>query len=591
MMDSSEPQRQLGKYTIQRELGRGGFATVYLAQDTVLRRAVALKVLHPVLLTDPAFVARFESEARAIAQFEHPRIAMIYELDHYAGRLCIAMQLMPGGSLADRILQHGRLAFAAVLRVVGDVAEALDHAHAAGFIHRDVKPSNILFNARGDAVLSDFGLVKAAEGSVIARTAMGSLLGTPPYMAPEVWEGQADSAQTDVYALGCVLYELLTGAVLFKGDTPPAVMLTHFQPRTYPAQWPGDTPPGIAQLLDRALAREPAARYASAGALAAELNMLGSSAPAALPIQATDAEAQADLSRKIGQWRETALAAERSGEIDAARVALQQWLRHEPEQPEAQEMLRRLDSSGSPATPTQPTLPADGGVQIPAAAAGIMRAPASGQTRRRISRAIVGLSAAWIIAWGASIWLAWFLEGGRGRVDAAVLGGWAGGWACAGLFAGLWLRRAIPIAQKWPTIVLAIGWPVCMTIATILAAIIYGTQPERGLDALALGAAVAAGIAGSALRGHDRAFTWGRSALLALGWAIGWRLAEVLNSDGSGGGPWHGVLYMFSLGHNFHKAFESFPQLVPASLLFGGLLGVVLGAGLVWLFGRRTAVS
>ncbi len=284
-MTNSEPQRQLGKYTIVRELGRGGFATVYLAQDTVLRRAVALKVLHPPLLTDPAFVSRFESEARAIAQFEHPQIATIYELGHYDGRLCIAMPLMAGGSLAERIQQHGPLAFADAARVAREVADALDYAHAAGFVHRDVKPSNILFNARGAAVLADFGLVKAAEGSVIARTTMGGLLGTPAYMAPEVWEGQGDTAQTDVYALGCVLYEMLTGAVLFRGDTPPAVMLRHFQPRSYPEQWPAGTPPGIAQLLDRALAREPAERFGSAGALAAELSKLTEPARARLNAQ------------------------------------------------------------------------------------------------------------------------------------------------------------------------------------------------------------------------------------------------------------------------------------------------------------------
>ena len=277
-MTNADHERQLGKYTIVRELGRGGFATVYLAQDTVLRRAVALKVLHPALLTDPAFVSRFESEARAIAQFEHPHIATIYELGHYEGRLCIAMPLMAGGSLAERIQQRGPLAFDDAARVLSEVADALDHAHASGFIHRDVKPSNILFNTRGSAVLADFGLVKAAESSVIARTTLGGLLGTPAYMAPEVWEGKGDTPQTDVYALGCVLYEMLTGAVLFKGDTPPAVMLTHFQPRRYPNHWPGGTPPDIAQVLDRALAREPAERSVSAGALVAELRELGEQA-------------------------------------------------------------------------------------------------------------------------------------------------------------------------------------------------------------------------------------------------------------------------------------------------------------------------
>src|SRR5262245_6648753 len=172
-MSTFETQQTLGKYTIVRELGRGGFAAVYLAQDSVLRRSVALKILHPQLLVDPAFVARFENDARAAAQLDHPHIATIFELGQIEGRLYIAMRLLPGGTLAERIREGGPLPFADALRVVEQVADALDHAHAAGFVHRDVKPTNIIFNARGEAVLTDFGMVKAVESSVVARSTVG----------------------------------------------------------------------------------------------------------------------------------------------------------------------------------------------------------------------------------------------------------------------------------------------------------------------------------------------------------------------------------------------------------------------------------
>src|SRR5262249_17796850 len=139
---------------------------------------------------------------------------------------------------------------------IEQVAGALDHAHAAGFVHRDVKPTNILFNARGEAVLADFGMVKAVESSVIARSTIGNVIGTPPYVAPEVWENGESSPATDVYALGCVLFEMLTGELLFKGSTPPAVMLAHFRPHEYPAQWPEGVPAQINAVFEQALARD-----------------------------------------------------------------------------------------------------------------------------------------------------------------------------------------------------------------------------------------------------------------------------------------------------------------------------------------------
>jgi len=627
-MTKPEQELRLGKYTIQGELGRGGFATVYQAHDTVLRRDVALKLLHPSLLTDPAFVTRFENDARATAQLDHPRIATIYELGHHDGRMFMAIQLLSGGTLADRIRAHGRLAFSEAVHIVDDIAQALDYAHAAGFTHRDVKPSNILFNRRGDAILTDFGLVKAAESSVIARTTMGGLIGTPAYMAPEIWEGQSDRPGADVYALGCVLFEMLSGELLFTGATPPAVMLAHFQPHRYPDRWPDDTPPAIEAVLERALARDPAARYASAGVLAADLRALAarSADPLAEPYAALEAalaaqewdhaatlaqeiaahdaayrntralaeqaaagQRQAALARQVAQWRDTALAAENAGQPDAARTAAREWLALEPGSSEALGVLRRLDSAGSQTIAPQPTFAGDRGKQAQRAEEIGSHAPAishAAQAGLRGPQPIAIVSVAWVAGWIASIGVAFIFEGDQGASRAGSLVGWAAGWTCAGLFAGLGLRRVAPITRKWPTVELAIGWPLCMSIALVLAAIAYGAQPDRGLDALALGTAVAAGIAGIAIRGHEHAFTWGRIALLALGWAIGWRLAEVVMNDGSGGGPWHGVLYKLFYGYNFHEVFASYSQLKPGFLIVGGILGAALGMGLLWLFDR-----
>src|SRR6266508_2583374 len=375
-MTKPEQELRLGKYTIQGELGRGGFATVYQAHDTVLRRDVALKLLHPPLLTDPAFVTRFENDARATAQLDHPRIATIYELGHHDGRLFMAIQLLSGGTLADRIRAHGRLAFSEAVHIVDDIAQALDYAHAAGFTHRDVKPSNILFNRRGDAILTDFGLVKAAESSVIARTTMGGLIGTPAYMAPEIWEGQSDRPGADVYALGCVLFEMLSGELLFTGATPPAVMLAHCQPHRYPDPWPDDTPPAIEAVLERALARDPAARYASAGVLAADLRALAarSADPLAEPYAALEAalaaqewDHAATLAQEIAAhdaaYRNTRALAEQAaaGQRHAARTAAREWLALEPGSSEALGVLRRLDSAGSQTIAPQPTFAGDRG--------------------------------------------------------------------------------------------------------------------------------------------------------------------------------------------------------------------------------------
>ena len=379
---TDKPQdRRLGKYQILDELGRGAFATVYRAGDSGLKREVALKVLHPALLADPAFVTRFENDARAAAQLDHPHIVTVHDLGQLEGQLFIDTQLLTGGSLAERIESQGPLALQEAARVIEEVADALDHAHGAGFVHRDIKPSNILFNARGQAVVTDFGLVKAAEHSMLARSTAGGVVGTPAYIAPEVWKDKETGPATDVYSLGCVLFEMLTGERMFKGDSSPAVMMAHFEPHQYPEEWPEGVPPAIEGLLERALAADPADRYPGPGALAADLKVLAARAadPLALPYgaleaalaaenweqasqfaqeimgqdtdyrhvqalarQAAEGQSAAEQGRWAAQWREQALAAERAGKLEAARVAVQRWLEMAPEDPQARALLGRL---------------------------------------------------------------------------------------------------------------------------------------------------------------------------------------------------------------------------------------------------------
>ena len=273
-MNEEGTSQQLGKYEILGQIGRGGFATVYRALDTTLGREVALKILHPQLLTDTAFVGRFQHEARTLAGLRHPHIVTIYEVGEVEGQLFIAMELAQGSSLAQAIAERGHLPWQETLALLRPVCQALDYAHRRGVVHRDLKPANILLDEERGPLLTDFGFARLMAESSASLSLSGGILGTPAYIAPEVWELSAAEAPVDIYALGCIVCEVLTGEVLFAGQSPMEVMRAHDRGPRFPAQWPKGIPGGVEPPLKKALARDRADRFESAGAFAAELEGL-----------------------------------------------------------------------------------------------------------------------------------------------------------------------------------------------------------------------------------------------------------------------------------------------------------------------------
>ncbi len=254
------------RYDILDEIGQGGFAVVYRARDTELDRVVALKELRSSFLADAEWVKRFRQEARAIARLDHPGIVTIHDIGQAADRLFIVMRLVDGPSLAEQIVAQGRLEWPEAVEIMTVIAAALDYAHTQQFIHRDLKPGNILLDPERGPLLTDFGLAKLVSENSMSQS--GNVVGTPHYIAPEAWEGQTVGIQTDIYALGCVLYEMLTGQKLFAGESPPSVMMAHFKPPALPQEWPEGVPPGLTEVLTTALAKNPEERFPSAGMLA-----------------------------------------------------------------------------------------------------------------------------------------------------------------------------------------------------------------------------------------------------------------------------------------------------------------------------------
>ena len=268
--------KTLGKYKIQEEIGSGGFGRVYRAIDITLDREIALKVLHPQLTVDAYFLEKFRDEAKLVATLDSPNIVTIHDFGEVDGYVFFAMRYMRGGSLKDRLEKEGAIPYSKTKKVFEQVCEGLQVAHEKDMIHRDIKPDNILFDLNWNAVVSDFGLAKIVQQSSMKGSISLGGVGTPVYRAPELWEGDIPaSTATDVYALGCVLCEMLTGKVLFDGATPEKVYTQHLvRGPQIPEKFPADIPVGIREVLEKAMAKAPQDRYQTAGEFAEALEVL-----------------------------------------------------------------------------------------------------------------------------------------------------------------------------------------------------------------------------------------------------------------------------------------------------------------------------
>jgi serine/threonine protein kinase len=277
-----QPEK-IGIYQIKSELGRGGMATVYQGYDPRFEREVAVKVLPQELLhADPQFRLRFEREAKIIAQLEHTAIVPVYDVGEADGQPYFVMRYMNGGSLSERI-KAGVFTIDEAIEILGAIAPALDEAHSKGIVHRDIKPSNILFDKRGNPYISDFGIAKLSQAQTSSVTG-SAIIGTPAYMAPEQAQGTQVDGRADIYALGIILFEMLTGKQPYEADTPMAVAIKHItDPVPHIRQTNPNLPEGMETIIQKAMAKNRNDRFSTAVEMMNALREVASNATTKLP--------------------------------------------------------------------------------------------------------------------------------------------------------------------------------------------------------------------------------------------------------------------------------------------------------------------
>ncbi len=270
-----------GRYQIEDLLGQGGMSAVYKATDPNLRRVVAVKIIHPHLSGDPEFVRRFEEEAAAVAQLRHPNIIQVHDFSHDDGTYFIVFEFVPGESLQEwlkRLAASSRqMDYKEAASIAADLADALHYAHEKGLVHRDVKPANVIINVQDQPILMDFGIAKIVGGS--QHTATGAVLGTARYMSPEQIQGQRVDARTDIYALGVMLFEMVSGRAPFEAESAMTLMMMHVQDLPPDvSQLRPDVPVALANVINKALAKDPVNRFQSAAEFASALRHLDTAA-------------------------------------------------------------------------------------------------------------------------------------------------------------------------------------------------------------------------------------------------------------------------------------------------------------------------
>ena len=262
-MDILQPGQMLGAYRIISKVGQGGMATVYKAYQPSMDRNVAIKVLPSQLAESKEFTARFQQEARTIARLEHPHILPVFDYGESDGVTYFVMRYLEAGTLKSK-MEVGLLSLNEVDRLFTQLADALGYAHSHGVIHRDLKPANALVDEQGNLFLTDFGIAKLLESASPRLTQTDAIMGTPAYISPEQAKAQTVDQRSDIYSLGIILYELVTGRVPFTADTPLAVILKHVSdPLPLPSILKPDIPESIEQVILKALAKEPNDRFAT----------------------------------------------------------------------------------------------------------------------------------------------------------------------------------------------------------------------------------------------------------------------------------------------------------------------------------------
>lgn len=275
-------------YTILRPIGEGGMASVFLAIQKSLEREVALKIMSPVLAANAEFASRFLIEGKITAKLQHPNLVTVYDIGTHNGVYYLAAEYIPGGTLKERVTEGG-LSVAETLDAISDIAQGLDFAHQKGFVHRDVKPGNVLYRNDGRVVLADFGIAKAMDGSN-SSTVAGASIGTPDYMSPEQARGEPVDGRSDLYSLGTMFYEILVGHPPYQASDPFTVALMHV---THPIPVLPEPYEWLQPLIQGLMAKNPAERYNTGASFVEAMQKLVANAPQGAVLQQSSA-------RKVG---------------------------------------------------------------------------------------------------------------------------------------------------------------------------------------------------------------------------------------------------------------------------------------------------